>query len=152
MDTTNNTVALPDDFVDLVKVGTVGADGILRVLGQNKNLNFSRRVTQVDTDGDGVVDADTTSTADSQSGPLNNDNNLVLNREDSKSTTTGSSTSADEYDFYIFENYAYQGGLGRLYGTGRRSHARGVSFKPRSEPFRGRYSERSERSGDRVRR
>ena len=118
VDTTNNTVALPDDFVDLVKVGTVGADGILRVLGQNKNLNFSRRVTQVDTDGDGVVDADTTSTADSQSGPLNNDNNLVLNKEDSKSTTTGSSTSADEYDFYIFENYAYQGGLGRLYGTG----------------------------------
>ena len=118
VDTTNNTVALPDDFVDLVKVGTVGSDGILRVLGQNKNLNSSRRITQVDTDGDGVVDADTTSTADSQSGPLDIDKNLVLNREDSKSTTTGSSTAADEYDFYIFENYAYQGGLGRLYGAG----------------------------------
>ena len=107
----NNTVALPDDFVDLLKVGTVGSDGILRVLAQNKNINYSRQVTQKNS-------ADTTSQADSQSGPLDIDNNLILDRTDDKTVTAGSSTSADEYDFYIFENYAYQGGLGRLYGTG----------------------------------
>ena len=118
VDSTNNTVALPDDFVDLLKVGTVGADGILRVLNQNKNLNYSRRIEQLDPDGDGVFDVDTTSTSDSDTGPLNNDNNSILNREDNKDATSGSSTSSDEYDFYIFENYAYQGGLGRLYCTG----------------------------------
>ena len=122
VNTTNNTVALPDDFVDLVKVGTVGSDGILRVLNQNKNLNYSRRIVQeADTDG---VDQDTATTGDSDGGPLNIDDNLILNREDSKGSTTGSSTAADEYDFYIFENYAYQGGLGRLYGTGG-GHAQG---------------------------
>ena len=108
---TNNTVALPDDFVDLLKIGTVGSDGILRVLAQNKNINYSRQVAQKNS-------ADTTSQADSQSGPLDIDNNLILDRSDDKTTTSGSSTSADEYDFYIFENYAYQGSLGRLYGTG----------------------------------
>ena len=122
VNTTNNTVALPDDFVDLVKVGTVGSDGILRVLNQNKNLNYSRRIVQeADTDG---VDQDTATTGDSDGGPLNIDDNLILNRKDSKGSTTGSSTAADEYDFYIFENYAYQGGLGRLYGTGG-GHAQG---------------------------
>lgn len=124
VDATNNTVALPDDFVDLLKVGTVGGDGILRVLNQNKNLNYSRRIEQLDPDGDGVFDVDTTSTSDSDTGPLNNDNNSILNREDNKDATSGSSTSSDEYDFYIFENYAYQGGLGRLYGTGG-GHAQG---------------------------
>jgi len=120
VDATNNTAALPDDFVGVVKVGTVGSDGILRVLAENKNINYSRRVEQIDTSdpADGVVDSDTASTTDSQDGPLENPSNLILNREDSKTATSGSSTSSDEYDFYIFENYAYQGGLGRLYGTG----------------------------------
>lgn len=120
VDATNNTAVLPDDFVGVVKVGTVGSDGILRVLAENKNINYSRRVEQIDTSNplDGVVDSDTASTTDSQDGPLENPSNLILNREDSKTATSGSSTSSDEYDFYIFENYAYQGGLGRLYGTG----------------------------------
>ena len=103
-------------------MSTVGSDGILRVLNQNKNLNYSRRIVQeADTDG---VDQDTATTGDSDGGPLNIDDNLILNRKDSKGSTTGSSTAADEYDFYIFENYAYQGGLGRLYGTGG-GHAQG---------------------------
>tara|TARA_R100001015_G_C4624762_1_gene183022 strand:- start:1412 stop:2302 length:891 start_codon:yes stop_codon:yes gene_type:complete len=118
VNTTNNTVALPDDFVDLLKIGTVGSDGLLRVLGQNKNLNQSRRITQVDSDGDGVVDTDTTSKVDSAQGPLHIHDNLILDREDDKTNTNVSSGVSDEYDFYIFENYAYQGGLGRLYGTG----------------------------------
>lgn len=110
VNTSNNTVALPDDFVDLLKIGTVGSDGILRVLSQNKNINYSRQVKQDNSE-------DTSSTDNSGGGPLNITNNLILDREDSKSST-GSSSVSDEYDFYIFENYAYQGGLGRLYGTG----------------------------------
>jgi hypothetical protein len=113
INTSNNTVSLPDDFVDLLKVGVIGSDGIIRVLGQNKNLNQSRRIAQVDTDADGVVDSDTTSKSDSEGGPLDNTNNLVLNREDSKTSTASNSS-----DSHVFDNYLYQGGNGRLYGLG----------------------------------
>ena len=39
VDTTNDTVALPDNFVNLLNVGIVGADGILLVLNHNKHIN-----------------------------------------------------------------------------------------------------------------
>ena len=110
INTANNTVDLPDDFVDLIKIGIVGSDGVLRVLSQNKNINYSRQITQVN-------GADTTSQSDSQSGPLDIDNNLVLNRSDDKDATSTSSISNSSLQ-YVFDNYAYQGGLGRLYGTG----------------------------------
>jgi len=110
INTANNTVDLPDDFVDLIKIGIVGSDGVLRVLSQNKNINYSRQITQVN-------GADTTSQSDSQSGPLDIDNNLVLNRSDDKDSTSTSSISNNSLQ-YVFDNYAYQGGLGRLYGTG----------------------------------
>ena len=35
----NNTVELPDDYVDWSKVGVVGGDGLIYVLGENKNIN-----------------------------------------------------------------------------------------------------------------
>jgi hypothetical protein len=38
INSTNNTVALPDDFVDLIKVGIISDDGVVRTLGQNKHL------------------------------------------------------------------------------------------------------------------
>ena len=41
IDSTNDTVALPEDFVDLTKVGVVDEGGVIRVMRQNKNLNFS---------------------------------------------------------------------------------------------------------------
>lgn len=110
INTANNTVDLPDDFVDLIKIGIVGSDGVLRVLSQNKNINYSRQITQVN-------GADTTSQSDSQSGPLDIDNNLVLNRSDDKDATSTSSISNSSLQ-YVFDNYAYQGSLGRLYGTG----------------------------------
>jgi len=106
----NNTVALPDDFVDLLKVGVVGGDGVLRVLGQNKHLNQAQRVTQV---SKGSSVSDTTSKSDSESGPLDITGNLVLNREDSKTAATNSSS-----DSYVFENYFHEGGNGRVYGLG----------------------------------
>ena len=110
VNTANNTVALPDDFVDLLKVGVVGGDGVLRVLSQNKNINYSRKITQVN-------GADTTSNSNSQGGPLDIENNLTLNRSDDKSGTT-SGVDSNDFTHYVFENYVYQGGLGRLYGAG----------------------------------
>ena len=116
VDTTNDTVTLPDDFVDLLKLGIVGADGIIHVLNQNKHINYSRQIQQ-DTDSETSVVSDTTDVEDSQSGPLNIEANEILDREASKSSTTGA-TASDDQDFYLFQNYLYQGGLGGLYGVG----------------------------------
>ena len=57
----NDTVELPDDFVSLVKIGVVGSDGLLYVLGENSNINISQKyklsgTTPVDSDGDGIYD------------------------------------------------------------------------------------------------
>ena len=110
----NNTVTLPDDYVDVVKLGTVDDSGVVKIFRQNKNLNYSRRVLQ-DTTGDQTNTNDTVLTDDSAEGPLNIGGNLVLNKEDAKSATSGDNGGLD---FYVFENYLYQGGLGRLYGAG----------------------------------
>ena len=116
VDTTNDTVMLPDDFVDLLKLGIVGADGVIHVLNQNKHINYSRQIQQ-DTDSETSVVSDTTDVGDSQDGPLNIEANEILDREASKSSTTGSTASGDQ-DFYLFQNYLHQGGLGGLYGVG----------------------------------
>mgnify|MGYP003673516678 CR=1 FL=1 len=116
INTTNDTVALPDDFVDLLKVGVVGADGVIHVLNQNKHINYSRQIQQ-DTDESTSVVSDTTDVGDSQAGPLNIESNEILDREPSKNSTTGSTASGDQ-DFYLFQNYLHQGGLGGLYGVG----------------------------------
>lgn len=118
----NNTVILPDDYVDLVKLGVVDGEGILRVFNQNKNVNYSRRILQ-DTSADTINDppsviADTVLTTDSDEGPLDLANNLILNREDDKGATSSSTPDNGDLDFYVFENYLFQGGLGRLYGAG----------------------------------
>lgn len=110
INTANDTVALPDDFVDVIKVGVVDDDGLLYVFGQNKNINFSRK----------YVDGNTT--ANSAAGPLNIDDNIVIDREDSKTATGGVTTDGsevtNEFDSYIFRNYVYNNSLGRLYGIG----------------------------------
>jgi len=105
----NDTVTLPDDYVDLVKIGVVDSDGLVYVLGQNKNLNYSRQYT------------DAQNTTASDAGPLNIDDNIVIDREDSKSATGGNSGNVDVvdgFDSYIFRNYIYENSLGRLYGMG----------------------------------
>ena len=108
----NNTVTLPDDYVDLVKLGVVGEDGVLHVLGQNKNINYSQKLE------------DPTVTTDSQGGPLNIEANLIDDRVDDKSSTSGTDSTDNDFDYYVFQNYLYQGGLGRLYGVGG-GHLRG---------------------------
>jgi hypothetical protein len=81
----NSTIILPEDYVDLVKIGVVDSDGILRVLGQNKNLNYSRKLTTTD------------STSDSADRPLNIDANIILNREDDKDATAGSDSGNGDH-------------------------------------------------------
>jgi len=106
IDKTNNTVLIPDDYVDMIKIGIVDSDNILRVFGENKHLNYSRKVSAG------------SSTSDSQEGPLPIEANFISNREDAKSSTSQDISTADDYDYYIFENYMYNGSLGRLYGVG----------------------------------
>jgi len=102
----NDTVPLPEDFVDLLKVGVVDDDGIVRVFGNNKNINYSRKLSS-----DPVG-------SDFENSPLNISSNIIFNREDDK-TATGTSTGSDnDFGQYVFENYIYQGGAGRLYGAG----------------------------------
>ena len=100
----NNTIILPEDYVDLIKIGVVGSDGVLRVLGENKNINYSRTIDS--------------GTNDSDDAPLNIPSNLITDRVDSKTATAGSDVGDQDYDYFIFENYMFQGGIGRLYGLG----------------------------------
>ena len=105
VDTSNSTVPLPDDYVDWTKIGVVGEDGIVYVLGENKNLNYSQIYSTsggnfYDSDGDGLYD-----------------------REDSKTATNSGSPSTadginDGMDSYVFRNYVYDNSHGRLYGVG----------------------------------
>jgi len=102
---TNNTVALPDDYVDWSKVGVVGADGLVYVLGENKNINYSQKYktsngSTYDADGDGLLD-----------------------REDSKTATSSGSPAADNgitdgMESYIFRNYVYEIDEGGVSGFG----------------------------------
>lgn len=96
----NNTVTLPDDFVDYVKVGTVGSDGLVYVFGENTNINYSQKYS-----------------VDSAGNPIDSDNDGVYDREDAK----GSISSLPGYkgtDSYIFRNYLHESTEGRLYGAG----------------------------------
>ena len=105
----NNTVTLPDDYVDVSKLGIIGSDGIIRALNHNGNLNYSRKY---EVDSSGTV---TNETNDSEDNPLNIEANIIKDREDDKTST---SNSADSTNAFIFENYVFQGGTGRLYGIG----------------------------------
>ena len=101
VDSATNTAVLPDDFVDWSKVGVVGNDGLVYVLGENKNINYSQKYSEVsgstfDSDGDGLLD-----------------------REDDKSGSLGAVGAVDDgFGSYIFRNYVYGNNEGQLYGLG----------------------------------
>lgn len=132
INSSNNTVALPDDYVDVVKMGVVGSDGLLYVFGQNKNLNMSRRLqTSTDTELDdagfygGTAPAGVDETLAGgltdvfDNNPMNIAANSVGDRIDDKTATAGAGSSASaDREYYIFENYLFDGGLGRMYGIG----------------------------------
>jgi len=93
----NNTVTLPDDYVDWSKVGSVGTDGLVYVLGENKNLNISQKYSTIggnnyDSNGDGL-----------------------LEREDDKTSTGDNALSTEDI---VFRNYYNNMEVGALYGYG----------------------------------
>jgi len=110
--TANDTVELPADFVDLIKIGGVGTDGLVYVFGHNKNINYSQKeddpVTYDDTSNDPLYRSEA---------PLNR----VADVSDSKTATTGTVDQAspvDGFDSYMFRNYLHGGIFGTLYGLG----------------------------------
>jgi hypothetical protein len=110
VDTSNNTIELPDDFVGLSKIGVVGSDGIVYVLGENRNINQSRAYANAS----GEKVGSSSSAADS-------DGDGVADRIDSKSATGSAVSSTDDitqgFDSYLFRNYVY-GASNGLYGIG----------------------------------
>jgi hypothetical protein len=110
VDTSNNTIELPDDFVGLNKIGVVGSDGIVYVLGENRNINQSRAYANAS----GEKVGSSSSAADS-------DGDGVADRIDSKSATGSAVSSTDDitqgFDSYLFRNYVY-GASNGLYGIG----------------------------------
>lgn len=116
VNTSNNTVDLPEDFVDIVKIGVVDENGTVRAFAENKNINISRKID------DPQDDANDSSLggSDHYNSKYNRrvliDNRVLDSSEDK--TPTNASANNEDLDWYIFENYLYQGGLGRLYGLG----------------------------------
>jgi hypothetical protein len=100
VNTDNDTVELPDDFVDYTKIGVVGGDGLIYVFAENKNQSAPMKYktdsagNNLDSDGDGVFD-----------------------RVDAKSTG-GARASLSDYESYSFRNFLYEGNVGRAYGIG----------------------------------
>lgn len=105
INSSNNTVELPDDFVDLIKIGSIGADGLVYVFGENKNLNISQQY-------DVMV-----GTSLNAENALDSDDDGIFDRVD---TTDGTITYSGlrGYDSYVFRNYLYENTAGSLYGLG----------------------------------
>ncbi len=121
IDSTTNTVSLPSDYVDLVKVGIVGADGTVYVLNQNKNINYSQKISPKFDDTTGLEVVPFTETFNVfNGGPMDIEANKVEDRETDKTSTTGADvlSSDDPFESYVFRNYIYENTLGGLYGIG----------------------------------
>ena len=106
----NNTVDLPDDFVDIVKLGVVGTNNMVYVFPQNKNINYSQSYAN----SSGTAVGTSASAADS-------DGDGVFDRVDSKSATTGLAGTDDLdtlFDSFVFRNFVHGTTSGRLYGVG----------------------------------
>lgn len=96
----NNTVELPDDFVDYTKIGVVGADGVIYVFGENKNIAAPMRYV-----------------TDAAKNNIDSDSDGVFDRVDAKGDSHMNSSMAN-FESYAFRNFLYQGIVGRAYGAG----------------------------------
>ena len=100
VNTSNDTVELPDDFVDYTKIGIIGGDGLIYVFAENKNQAAPMKYktdaagNKIDSDSDGVYD-----------------------RLDAKNDV-GSRASLSDFESYTFRNFLYEGNIGRAYGIG----------------------------------
>lgn len=100
VNTSLGTVDLPDDFVDIVKIGVVGSDGLVYVFGQNKNINMSQAYK-----------------TDANGNPIDSDSDGVYDRVNDKSTPEFISAFRG-YESYVFQNYLSENTYGSLYGLG----------------------------------
>lgn len=108
----NDTVTLPEDFVDIIKLGGVGSDGLVYVFGHNKNINHSHKVNSPVTFNDAIGDPMFRDTK-----PLNKPSDVT----ESKTSTPGisdESNTYDGFDSFTFRNYLYGSNLRTLYGVG----------------------------------
>jgi hypothetical protein len=101
----NNTVELPDDYVGWSKIGVVGSDNLVYVLGENKNINYSQAY-----DAGAGVKAPTSATAN------DSDNDGVYDRIDDK-TSTGDVGIQSGFNSTIFRDH-YYGAQNAIYGAG----------------------------------
>lgn len=98
VNTDNATVPLPDDFVDYLRIGFGGSDGLFYTFKENKHLNMSM-----------------TYKLDSGGNPIDSDGDGVYDREDDKSGIVSTGANADSYPY---RQYIYEGSLGKAYGYG----------------------------------
>jgi hypothetical protein len=105
LNSANNTVELPDDFVDWSKVGVVGSDNLLYVLGENNNLNYSQA----------YVNASGAKTG-SSSTAVDSDADGIFDRIDDK-TSTANSLNPSGFNSAVFRDY-YYGSQAAIYGAG----------------------------------
>ena len=100
VNTNNNTIELPDDYVDYTKIGIVGSDGLIYVFGENKNQNMSMKY---------VLDA--------SGNPTDSDGDGINDRVDAKGDSNARASLSD-FESYTFRNFLYEGNIGRAYGIG----------------------------------
>lgn len=96
----NDTVELPDDFVDYTKIGVIGGDGLIYVFAENKNQNMAMQYV-----------------TDAAGNPIDSNSDGVYDREDAKFIGKGRGTMSD-FESYTFRNFLYEGNIGRAYGIG----------------------------------
>ena len=92
VDTAKDTVDLPDDFVDYIKIGAVGFDGLIYVFGENKNISAALKYK-----------------TDSAGNNVDSDNDGVFDREDAKQEASRASSTSNiqDYEFRIFISRVY---------------------------------------------
>ena len=100
VDATLNTVTLPDDFVDFVRIGEVTNEGFFYAYKENKNINMAM-VYRTDVNGN----------------PIDSDGDGVYDREDAKTVGTSASGSLGD-DTFVNAKYLYDSLEGRWYGYG----------------------------------
>lgn len=93
-------VELPDDYVDWVKIGHIGTDGLIYVFGENNNISSAMKYkldnagNPVDTDGDGVFDRE---------------QDKLIPQTNAELQAAGT---------FLFRNYILRDQIGSLYGIG----------------------------------
>lgn len=93
-------VELPDDFVDWIKIGQIGSDGLVYVFGQNNNISSAMRYS-----------------LDSSGNPIDTDGDGVFDRVQDK-TVPPTGADVQTAGTFLFRNYILRDQIGSLYGIG----------------------------------